>query len=450
MNLQEKFLEYIKEHKLFTSNQTLLLAVSGGLDSMVLLDLCLKSNFNISVAHCNFNLRGEESDGDSKLVEETAAKNKLPFYLNNFDAKGYAAAHKISTQVAARELRYQWFYTLLDEIKLKTNQPVFCLTAQHANDDIETMLMNFFKGTGMAGLKGMLPVQNKIIRPLLFAERKDLEFYAAENRIFFREDSSNAENKYTRNFFRNELIPSLEKVYPQVIENLKNNVNRFKSASEVYEEAIEKKLNKLMVVKNSAVEICIPTLENNTGKEALIFELGKKFNFTASQTSSLQNLLEAETGKFILSATHRILKHRKWLIISALAEEKQNIYLLEEADSVLHFNNKIISIKKEKAPVNIDTKPSTAQLALKDIKFPLLLRKRKAGDYFYPLGMKKKKKISKYLSDLKLSALQKENIWLLESDKKIIWVLGYAIDDRFKIKPTSSDILTLDLKSAVR
>lgn len=450
MNLQEKFLEYIKEHKLFTSNQYLLLAVSGGLDSMVLLDLCLKSNFNISVAHCNFNLRGEESDGDSKLVEETAAKNKLPFYLNNFDTKGYAAAHKISTQVAARELRYQWFYTLLDEIKLKTNQPVFCLTAQHANDDIETMLMNFFKGTGMAGLKGMLPVQNKIIRPLLFAERKDLEFYAAENRIVFREDSSNAENKYTRNFFRNELIPSLEKVYPQVIENLKNNVNRFKAASELYEEAIEKKLNKLMVVKNAAVEICIPTLENNKGKEALIFELGKKFNFTASQTSSLQNLLEAETGKFILSATHRILKHRKWLIISALAEEKQNIYLLEEADSVLHFDNKIISIKKEKAPVNIDTKPSTAQLALKDIKFPLLLRKRKAGDYFYPLGMKKKKKISKYLSDLKLSALQKENIWLLESDKKIIWVLGYAIDDRFKIKSTSSDILTLDLKSAVR
>ncbi len=450
MNLQEKFLEYIKEHKLFTSNQTLLLAVSGGLDSMVLLDLCLKSNFNISVAHCNFNLRGEESDGDSKLVEETAAKNKLPFYLNKFDTKGYAAAHKISTQVAARELRYQWFYTLLDEIKLKTNQPVFCLTAQHANDDIETMLMNFFKGTGMAGLKGMLPVQNKIIRPLLFAERKDLEFYAAENRIVFREDSSNAENKYTRNFFRNELIPSLEKVYPQVIENLKNNVNRFKAASEVYEEGIEKKLNKLMVVKNAAVEICIPTLENITGKEALIFELGKKFNFTASQTSSLQNLLEAETGKFILSATHRILKHRKWLIISALAEEKQNIYLLEEADSVLQFDNKIISIKKEKAPVNIDTKPSTAQLALKDIKFPLLLRKRKAGDYFYPLGMKKKKKISKYLSDLKLSALQKENIWLFESDKKIIWVLGYAIDDRFKIKPTSSDILTLDLKSAVR
>ena len=450
MNLQENFLSYIKEQNLFNNYQNLLLAVSGGLDSMVLLDLCLKAGFNISVAHCNFNLRGAESDGDAALVHEVTLKNSIPFYQNSFDTKDYASSHKVSTQVAARELRYQWFYALLDEIKIKTNQPAFCVTAHHANDDIETLLMNFFKGTGMAGLKGMLPIQNKIIRPLLFAERKELEKYAQENDIIYREDSSNADNKYTRNYFRNELIPSLETVYPQVIENLKNNLQRFKAANEVYEEAIEKKLAKLMQLKGVNIEIAIPTLENNAGKDALLFEIAKKFNFNAAQVASLQNLLGAETGKFILSGTHRILKNRKWLIISPLENEIETIYIINESDSSLIFGEAEIIIKKDSLSVKIDSNPLTAQLSAKNIKFPLLLRKRKQGDYFYPLGMKKKKKISKYLSDLKLSALQKESVWLLESDKKILWVVGHAIDDRFKIKTTSADILTLALKFADR
>ncbi len=450
MSLPEKFLNYIKEHKLFSTNTQLVLAVSGGLDSMVLLDLLRKAGFTFRIAHCNFNLRGAESDGDAAFVAATAKKYNLSLFLKSFETKTYAAENMVSTQVAARELRYEWFNSLLKDITLKTGKPAFCLTAHHANDDVETLLMNFFKGTGMAGLKGMLPVQNNIIRPLLFAERKELENYASENKIDFREDSSNAENKYTRNFFRNELIPSIERVYPQVLDNLKNNVNRFKAANEIYDEAIEKKLQKLLQIKNADVEIAIPTLEKITGKDALIFELTKKFNFTASQVPSLQSLLGAETGKYILSQTHRILKNRKWLIISPLESETQNIYLIQEGESLVLFTNSELRIKIEIAPVKIDSNPFKAQLCLKAIKFPLLLRKRKAGDYFYPLGMKKKKKISKYLSDLKLSALEKENVWLLESDKKIVWVLGHAIDDRFKIKPSSKDILTLVLKSAVR
>lgn len=450
MNLQDNFLGYIKDYKLFTNKQNLLLAVSGGLDSMVLLDLCFKAGFNISVAHCNFNLRGGESDGDAAFVEEVCHKNSIPFYLKNFDTKDYATSHKVSTQVAARELRYKWFQDLLDEIKINTGTPAFCLTAHHANDDIETLLMNFFKGTGMAGLKGMLPVQNKIIRPILFAERKELEDYARENNIAYREDSSNAENKYTRNYFRNELIPSLEIIYPQVIENLKNNLQRFKAANEIYEEAIEKKLAKLMQHKEATIEIAIPTLENNVGKDALVFELAKKFNFKAAQVESLKSLLTSETGKFILSSTHRILKNRKWLIISPLENEIETIFIIKESDSSVIFGEAELIIKREQAPIKIDSNSSIAQLSAKEIKFPLLLRKRKAGDYFYPLGMKKKKKISKYLSDLKLSVFQKENIWLLESDKKILWVVGHTIDDRFKIKPTSTDILTLALKSAGR
>lgn len=450
MSLQEKFLSYINEQNLITKNAPLILAVSGGLDSMVLLNLLLKTGFSFSVAHCNFNLRAAESDTDAAFVAATATENNLPFFIKSFNTKTYAAENKVSTQVAARELRYQWFNNLLEELKLKTGQPAFCLTAHHANDDIETMMMNFFKGTGMAGLKGMLPMQKQIIRPLLFAERKVLELYAAENKIKFREDSSNAENKYTRNYFRNELIPSLETVYPQVLDNLKNNVSRFKAANEIYEEAIEKKLKKLMVIKNADVEIAIPTLDKIIGKNALLYELAKKFNFTASQVASLQNLLGAETGKYISSATHRILKNRKWLIISPLKEEIQNIYIIKEAENLLHFGDAELFIKKEQAPIIIDANPLTAQLCLKQVKFPLLLRKRKVGDYFYPLGMKKKKKISKYLSDKKLSVLEKEAIWVLESDKKIVWVVGYAIDERFKISPTSTDILTLVLKPVAR
>ena len=450
MNLKEDFLAYIKEHKLFTNKQNLLLAVSGGLDSMVLLDLCLKTGFQISVAHCNFNLRGTESDGDAALVKDVCCNNAVPFYYKNFETSDYANSHKVSTQVAARELRYQWFQELLDDIKIKTGFPAFCLTAHHANDDVETLLMNFFKGTGMAGLKGILPIQNRIIRPLLFAEKKELEVYARENNITYREDSSNAFNKYTRNYFRNKLLPDIETVFPQVVENLKNNLQRFKAANEIYDEAIEKKLAKLMQHKEDNIEMAIPTLENNVGKDALIFELAKKFNFKAAQVESLKSLLASETGKFILSATHRILKNRKWLIISPLENERQAIYIINESDTTVKFGEAELVITKEKAPVKIDVSSSIAQLSAKEIKFPLLLRKRKAGDYFYPLGMNKKKKISKYLSDLKLSTLQKETIWLLESDKKILWVVGHAIDDRFKIKPTSTNILTLVLKTVAR
>lgn len=446
MDLLQKFKENIATHRLFNNKQPLLLAVSGGMDSMVLLHLCKEAGYTISVAHCNFNLRAGESDGDAAFVESMARAYELPFYKKSFDTAGYASQNKISIQVAARELRYEWFFSLLAQIENEQQQQAYCLTAHHADDDVETLLMNFFKGTGIAGLKGILAKKGKLIRPLLFAGKQMLESYAQQHQIIFREDSSNALNKYSRNYFRNEIIPAIEKVYPQVQENLWQNLHRFKAAYEVYDEAIRKKMSKLIVPVAAEKHIPILKLQKTVGFQAIIYELAKEHHFTAQQVPAIIQLLNSETGKYILSSTHRILKNRNWLIIAPLQPSKESIYIIEKDGTAVTLDAATLTIKMEHAPVVISADANLVQLSAHKVDFPLLLRKRKPGDYFYPLGMKKKKKISKYLSDLKLSVLEKEKIWVLESNQKIIWVMGYAIDDRFKVTATSTNILTLHLR----
>lgn len=456
MNLLKEFEQYIKQQNLFNTKDKLLLAVSGGVDSVVLCELCRRAGFDFFIAHCNFQLRAAESERDENFVRELGKKYAVEVFVKKFDTEKYAADNKCSIQVAARELRYAWFDEILNDVKnnfvSKTGkQPatvVWLLTAHHANDNIETLLLNFFKGTGISGLHGILPKQKNICRPLLFAKKETLLAFANENQLPFVEDSSNASNKYARNYFRNELIPGLQKVFPQVEENLLDNIERFSEIEVAYLQFINQQKKGLMENKGNEVHIPVLKLLKAKPLKSIVFEIIKDFGFTAHQTGEVIGLLTSESGKYIPSASHRIIKNRNWLIISPNKSTEAINILVEETSKKIKFQPGTISfdiITSDKFSGHIQTANYIAQLDAGEIKFPLLLRKWKAGDYFYPLGMNRKKKLSRFFIDQKLSITQKENTWVLEMDKKIIWVVGMRIDNRFKVKSNTKKILQVTL-----
>ncbi len=457
MGLFNNFTEYIKKQNLFQPKDKLLLAVSGGVDSVVLCELCKQAGYDFVIAHCNFQLRGEESERDEKFVEQLAKKYEVPFYSISFETTTIAAKEKKSIEETARDLRYAWFNKLIGNQQQLTNDnssgpncqlPVanYILTAHHANDNIETVLMNFFRGTGIKGLHGILPKQNKIIRPLLFANKKELKEFANENKLGFVIDYTNAQNDFTRNYFRNELIPAVKKVFPEVEENILKNIAKFVDAEQLYNQAIDLHKNKLLQIKGNEIHIPVLKLQMANPLSTIVYEIIKEYNFTAHQTEEIIGLLQSESGKYVQSSTHRIIKNRKWLIISPNKTIEAGNILIEENDKKIAFAAGELQIEKH-STFDISLSPSTAQLDASVIKFPLLLRKHNQGDYFYPLGMQKKKKLSRFFIDQKLSLTQKENIWVIESDKKILWVMGMRIDDRFKITDKTKEILQIEFKT---
>ena len=457
MNLLKKFTDFIKKENLFQPKDKLLLAVSGGVDSVVLCELCKQTGFDFVIAHCNFQLRGEESKRDEQFVRELTKKYNVEIFVKKFDTEKYAEENKLSIQVAARELRYGWFNQIVNgQLSMVNGHAGFIhhspltihhiLTAHHANDNIETLLINFFKGTGISGLRGILPKHGNIIRPLLFAKKEELIEFAKENNLSYVEDSSNVSDKYTRNYFRNQLIPSVQKVFPQVEGNLLNNIQRFKDIETLYQQSIELHKKKLLEKKGEEIHIPVLKLFKSDPLPTIVYEIIKDFGFTSNQTEDVIKLLNSDSGKYVQSHTHKIIKNRNWLIItSSLTTVAENI-LIEEEDKVVEFLNGKLEMKQiSAAGYKLSGSESIAQLDSDEIKFPLLLRKWKQGDYFYPLGMKKKKKLSRFFIDQKLSLTEKENIWVLEMNKKIIWIVGKRIDERFKITPKTKNILKISL-----
>ncbi len=477
MSLLNSFNEFVKTENLFQPKDRLLIAVSGGVDSVVLCELCGQSGFDFAMAHCNFQLRGKESDEDEDFVKELAEKYGVPFFVKKFDTEKFATENKLSIQVAARDLRYHWFDELINPVRTdvhpgghstpsewiiraggnsrlngSSGQALnYLLTAHHADDNIETILMNFFKGSGINGLKGIVPKKEKIVRPLLFARKEELESFAAEYKLPFREDSSNSSDKYTRNYFRNQLIPGLEKVFPQVKDNIIHNADRFRDINILYSQAVDAAIKKLITVKGNEMHIPVLKLLKTNALQTVIYEIIKAFGFSSKQTDEVIKLLQSDSGRFMESDSHRILHNRKWLIISPLNDTSIQHYLIEEETKEIHFTKGKIFLER----INDLTIIADANIALLDtsqIEFPLLLRKWKQGDYFYPLGMNKistvkpgKKKLSRFFIDQKLSLNEKENTWVIESGKKIIWIVGMRIDDRVKITSQTSQVMKLSL-----
>lgn len=437
MNLAKLFQEYIRQHQLFMIKDKLLLAMSGGVDSVALCHLCKEAGFSFAIAHCNFQLRGAESDRDEKFVKSLAEKMGVVSYVKTFETEKIASQQKRGIEETARDLRYEWFYELQIE-----NHYQYILTAHHADDNVETSVMHFFRGTGINGLRGMLPKNGKIVRPLLFARKQELLNYASLYQLDFVTDATNADEKFTRNFFRNKVLPLIESVYPAAAKNLINNTERFTDVALLYQQAIDLHKKNLIEQKGRIFQIPVLKLKKAIPLNTIVYEIISAFGFTAHQTEEVVSLLDSASGKFVNSTTHCILKNRNWLIISPLQEMEAAVVVIDELDTDIHFGGGVLKMRSQNhVPAYYATTPLEACIDGKDITFPILLRKWKTGDYFYPLGMKKKKKLSRFFIDSKLSRLEKENVWVLETNKRIVWVMGYRIDDRFKIMEHTTSVL---------
>lgn len=447
MDLFSQFHAYIKKYRLFDQKDRLLIAVSGGVDSVVLCELCHQTGFDFIIAHCNFKLRGAESDADETLVKSLGIKYGVEVKTISFETESYAEENKVNIQIAARELRYHWFNQIVDELSIN-----HILTAHHANDNVETVLMNFLKGTGINGLKGISAkdggIGGKVVRPLLFAKKDSLLEFAKANQLEWREDQSNSTNKYTRNYFRNEILPSIEKVIPAIQDNLLENISRFNEVDEIYKIGLSNLTKILITKKGEDLFIPVLKLQKMPALSTVLYEVLGNYNFTSNQIPEVIKLISSESGKYMVSSTHRLLKNRQWMILSPLKSKESNVILIEQEDGEILFSNGVIQIKNTEVAFKINTDKSFAMLDLSNIKFPLLLRKYKKGDYFYPLGMEKKKKLSRFFIDNKLSLDEKENTWVIESDKKIIWIVGHRIDNRFKITPKTKSVISFQLISS--
>ncbi|WP_207493736.1 tRNA lysidine(34) synthetase TilS [Aridibaculum aurantiacum] len=445
MNLLTKFTDHIKLKNGFTNQHQFLLAVSGGIDSVVLCDLFHKAKLQFSIAHCNFQLRGAESERDELFVKELAKKYEVDIFVQHFDTKAYAENNKLSTQVAARDLRYDWFRQLIAEGKAS-----YIVTAHHADDNIETVVMNFFRGTGLKGLIGMDEHFQQVWRPLLGIRRKEILDYAAQHELQHVEDSSNASSNYTRNYFRNEMLPAIAQVFPQVVENLLKNIARLTEVELVYKQAIANYKKQLVEIKGKEAHIPILKLLKAEPVRTILWEILSEYNFTAAQVDEILKLMQADNGSYVESPSHRIIKNRNWLIIAAKkAEEISNFIVVEAQQKKVDFPGGSLQFEYDipASHVTISADASVAFIDAHELHFPLLLRKWKKGDYFYPLGMQKKKKLSKFFIDNKLSLIQKENTWVLESNKRIVWVIGQRLDNRFKLQPSTGSVVRVKLIS---
>lgn len=470
MSLLKRFTGYINKENLFTIKDKLLLAVSGGVDSAVLCALCHQAGYDFVIAHCNFRLRGEESERDEAFVRGLGEQYGKEVLVKHFDTAAYAAEGKVSIQVAARELRYAWFEEIVNRqpatgskgseaTRQRGNEenrgvsvqgPAYIVTAHHLDDNVETVMMKFFKGTGVAGLRGILPKQGKIVRPLLFARKEELMAFATAHQLAWIEDSSNAQDKYARNYLRHQVVPLLQGLYPEVINNLSDNIRRFRDVEVLYQQALDIHKKKLLEYKGNEVHIPVLKLKKAAPLVTLVYEVAKSYGFSAAQTQEIVHLLDSESGRYVASASHRIIRNRSWLIIAPVVAEAAKHIIVEERDRRVQFAAGSLELKKVAvADVQVPASGSSgtdnliAHIDLRDIGFPLLLRPWRAGDYFYPLGMKKKKKVARFLIDQKVSKTEKENVWVLECNKRIVWVVGMRIDDRFRITDASKDILKI-------
>ena len=442
MTLLQRFIENYKNKGWGNTPKAILLAVSGGRDSMVMADLFLKNKISFIVVHCNFQLRGEEANTDEKLVKSWCVENKIPFFVNHFDTKSFAGQWKKGIQETARKLRYDWFSTLCKENNLR-----YIATAHHANDNVETLLINLFKGTGIKGLQG-IPMQNgNIIRPLLFATREMIDHYAIENNIQYRDDESNEDDKYLRNAVRHQIIPNIEKYFPNASNQIHDSIKRFSQTLEIYDENIQQKIKKLIEQRGKDIYIPIRKLKQVNPLETLCYELFKPYGFSGMQTQQLIDLMDAEAGKWINSPSHKLIKDREFLIITELKTEATDFISIEHIPTKIDVEHLSFHLSKTVKPEIISRAANIAFLDLSKIEFPILLRKWRQGDYFYPIGMgMKKKKLSRFFIDQKIPLHQKENIWVLESNKRIVWLAGYRLDERFKITDKTDEVLKIEMR----
>lgn len=431
----QQFQDHLSSKFPFLKGKRLLLAVSGGLDSMVMTHLFQKSGFEIALAHCNFQLRSDESEGDQIFVEQYSQENKIQLFVTRFDTKTYAESNKLSTQLAARELRYSWFQKVLDE-----NKYDFLLTAHHADDSLETFLINLTRGTGLEGLTGIPTQNNQIIRPLLIFSRAEIMQYAKENSVLWREDSSNASGKYLRNKIRHDLVPILKELNPNFLDSFQKTQEYLQESQSLVQDASSLIYNQVVEKRNNEFYFDLIKLKKLNNVRFYLYQWLHPYGFRAWE--DIYNLVESQSGKQVFSDEYRLLKDRFNLILSKkmLQTEEKECFIFENQQEIIKPLNICLSES------NSYSNESNMSIFVdrKKIVFPLILRKWREGDFFQPSGMGgKSKKVSKFFKDQKMSLLEKEQTWLLYSDSKVVWIVGIRQDERFKCSELTENILQI-------
>ncbi|MEO9801899.1 MAG: tRNA lysidine(34) synthetase TilS [Reichenbachiella sp.] len=446
--LQRQFERFIKREHLFGPSDKLLLAVSGGVDSIVLVHLMHSLNYKASVVHCNFQLRGEDSDHDAALVEAIAKKHNLPFYHKKFNTSDYAESQHLSTQLAARELRYQWF----DEL-VSAHSFDYLITAHHGNDQIETMLYNLIKGTGAAGLRGIPLRTDQIRRPLLFAKREEIEAYAKEHKLKWREDASNKEDKYRRNRIRLRVVPELKHINPGLEKTMSNNSKRFDALEKLLLNQVTLISKEYLNQNNNGYSLSMSWYKASEGSLAVLVELLRPFGFNADQCFSIDEIIDNtesnSVGKQFYSAQYVLAIDRGTIqIVSVHSDEKFEL-MINKSDEFVSTPLADFSLELANSKGDWPKDKKVAYLDAQFVEFPIKVRNWKQGDSFYPLGMNGKKKLSDFMIDEKIPVNLKSRVVLFESKKDIIWVAGHRIDDRYKITPKTKRVLIIKMTDHV-
>jgi len=440
--------EHINQNLSFLKDKKVLIAISGGIDSTVLAHIFYDFGFDITFAHCNFMLRGKESNKDEEFVKALGRKFKAPTFSIKFNTEEYASEKGISTQMAARDLRYDWFQKIMDE-----NNIDYILTAHQKDDVIETFLINLTRGTGLDGLTGIPEINGNIVRPLLPFTRNEILIYATRKKLKWREDSTNSSIKYVRNKIRHKVVPFLKELNPNLLETFGNTLENLKGSQQIVKDCIQHVKEKTISIHENNLHFDIEQLKKLNNPKVYLYELLNEYGFT--EWDDVADLLDAQSGKQVYSTTHRLLKDRDFLILSGTENSVKTLsFEIQENISRISIP---IHLKLKKVDIPFDTKNhqnkvfdelfqhknNTILIDYDKIQFPLTIRKWQKGDFFYPIGLNGKKKVSKFFKDEKLSLIEKEKTWLLCSKNDIVWIIGRRLDDRFKVTKNTSTILKI-------
>ena len=434
-----KFKDHIDQHFSFLEKGKLLVAISGGIDSVVLTHLCHQLKFNFSLCHCNFKLRGQESDDDEAFVKNLGKELQVPIFTTSFETEKYANEHKVSIQVAARDLRYNWFYKLLD-----TKDYDYVLTAHNTNDNVETFIINLTRGSGLEGFTGIPTINKKSVRPLLAFSRDDITLFAIKNEIVWREDKSNASLTYTRNKVRHKILPVLQEINPNLLESFQKTVENLNESKTIIDDHIKNISKNIMTHEDNLIKLSIKKLTQLKHKKAYLYQILNAYGF--SEWNDVLNLISAQPGKQVFSKTHRLIRDRHFLILTTINKTKsRSPVIIDEGISEITYP---IALSIEQTSEEATKNQHQIIVNKELLAYPLILRKWCHGDFFYPTGMVGSKKISQIFKDNKLSLLDKEKIWMLTDAKDhIIWVVGLRQDRRYLANKTTANRLKISLIS---
>lgn len=435
----EKVRRYISENRLLAPDDRVIVGLSGGMDSMTLLDVLLSLGYNCVAAHCNFHLRGEESDRDSAFVKQWCESTGVELVSVDFDTYQYAVDHQVSIEMAARQLRYEWF----EEVRRQQNAETIAV-AHHRDDLTETVLLNLVRGTGIRGLTGISPKNGYVVRPLLCVSRDEIEVYVGERKLPFIFDSSNRDDVFARNFLRLNVIPLLEKLNPQVKNAIYRTAQHLGEAKKIYDFYIE--TQKKAIFDNNRIDI--GKLNETLSPASMLFEILSPLGFNASVIEDVLQHLDTAPGKVFYSENYRLIKDRQYLLLNEISSDKQldREYAIDRvSQEITHPIHLKISLFSGRIPLNEINKDKRFLYADADkLSFPLSLRKWRKGDWFVPFGMKGRKKLSDFFTDRKFSLADKEDVWVIASGDDMVWIVGERPDDRFKITDTTINSLVVE------